>query len=433
MAFPLKDIRFTTRRQGDGDPVLYPRVLRDHAALPKIGIAIGYFESMLGRERQELDTEVLVQFFADHKLARCVVAALSRSYRYRSPGMANVVTRASLRRLEKAGLDSPKLLRLRLYDHVNDEGSGFVAEAARSSTFEQLEKRLGLRSKELERLLYLDAEEHAILTRVGERPDAEDVAAQFNFSVMESLLRHAEHVDLRFSSWAEEVAAGVEALCDANGVERNVSRDRSGARLRLLGRSDALGNWSRHGRRVARTVIQLLERGRSLVGEGSARLILRDRRAILRLTQEALNLLAGAAIPDTGWQDKQGDSRTLLAALAASPREARAGWTIRRLPDPRAWASGVLVPDLLVQQEWRALLICAVRSAAHGVRLAPVAKSITSGEPVLFVGDADSLAPLQAACARTVVTPDFDAGAVADVLDHLPEPAGQTPRRSRSA
>jgi len=120
MAFPLKDIRFTTRRQGDGDPVLYPRVLRDHAALPKIGIAIGYFESMLGRERQELDTEVLVQFFADHKLARCVVAALSRSYRYRSPGMANVVTRASLRRLEKAGLDSPKLLRLQGC-YVSDE------------------------------------------------------------------------------------------------------------------------------------------------------------------------------------------------------------------------------------------------------------------------------------------------------------------------
>src|SRR5689334_7085666 len=99
MAFPLKDVRFTTRRRGgarsntstaeaahpegsatDGGtegslPVLYPRLLRDTSIIPQIGIALGYFDSMVGKERREFDPELLVQFFGDHKVARCIVAS----------------------------------------------------------------------------------------------------------------------------------------------------------------------------------------------------------------------------------------------------------------------------------------------------------------------------------------------------------------------
>ena len=55
-AFSLSDVRVTSRRSRGGDPILYPKLLRDSSILPKISIAIDYFESMLGRERRELDT-----------------------------------------------------------------------------------------------------------------------------------------------------------------------------------------------------------------------------------------------------------------------------------------------------------------------------------------------------------------------------------------
>ena len=51
MAFPLSDLRLTTRRSSDGGWTFYPRLLRDRSFVPKIDIAIQYFETMLGRER----------------------------------------------------------------------------------------------------------------------------------------------------------------------------------------------------------------------------------------------------------------------------------------------------------------------------------------------------------------------------------------------
>src|SRR5919109_2764279 len=168
MSLPLKDVRFTTRRsRGDPDaaPALYPRLLRDRSVVPKVAITIEYFESMLGKERRELDPEVLVQFFGDHKLARCMVAALAHSYRYRNPALEEVVSRGAWRRLQRKGLTSPKALRLRLFDRLNEANDGFLRGADRAETLGQIEAELGLRTGELERLLYLDAAEHAVLVR----------------------------------------------------------------------------------------------------------------------------------------------------------------------------------------------------------------------------------------------------------------------------
>src|SRR5579884_3636811 len=106
MAFPLKALRLTSRRV-DGETLLYPRLMRDRAWLPKISIAIQYFEGMLGRERRELEVETLVHFLGDHRLARCVVGAMARSYRFRSPPLREVVSPAALKRMTRLGVDTP--------------------------------------------------------------------------------------------------------------------------------------------------------------------------------------------------------------------------------------------------------------------------------------------------------------------------------------
>lgn len=182
MSLPLKDIRFTTRRSDD-ERTLHPRLLRDRSVLPKIDIAVQYFESMVGRERRELDPEVLVHFFGDYKLARCMVAVLAHGYRYRPRELEQVVTRTALARLRRAGIDSPRSLRLALFDRVNTSDQGFLARTERESRLGRFEVELRLRRGELERLFYLDAEEHAVLTRVGNPPRPADVVAQHNFGV----------------------------------------------------------------------------------------------------------------------------------------------------------------------------------------------------------------------------------------------------------
>jgi predicted nuclease of restriction endonuclease-like RecB superfamily len=409
--------------------------------LPKVAIAVEYFESLVGRERQELDPEVLVQFFGDHKLARCVVAALVTTYQYRSPSFADVISRTALRRLQRLGIDTPRTLRAHLYEHLNGQdgqGDGFLRRAERAPTFTALEGRLGLRPGQLDQLLYLDAPEHARLRRVGAVPAPPDVAAQFNVGVLETLLRHGESVSLTLTAGGAGGAppAAIRALAAAADVDVSLhhagvsSPEAQGTlELRIAGRQDVLGSWARHGRRVARLVIQLLERGRPAVIDGAATISLRDRRAVLRLTPELLDILAGAPAPAAGWEDLPGwDAESLVRAIATwrgapGTRQGRAkaggtadhdrttaephGWSLRRLPDPQAWAAGVLTPDVLLHDGATVLRVCAVRSPGHGRRLAAIAPHATSGQPLLFAGRPEAVAPLLAAGVPAVSLPAF--------------------------
>ena len=421
MAFPLKDIRFTVRRSG-GETMLYPRLVRDRSFLPKVDIAVQYFESMLGRERRDFQTEVLVHFFGDHKLARCMVASLARSYRFRTPLLSEIVTKGALRRLERAGISSPVWLRFALFDRLNDFGHGFLPSAERAATLAAIEAELHLRSGELERLLHLDSDEHALLTRVGAEPRPEDVVAQYNFGVLETLLRHAQRIELELARPTAVERAGLLALFAEHGIEAEWTasgRDR----LALHGRQDAMGVWSRHGRRLARTVVELLIRVRPIVREGVVNLLQRDRKATLRLTPEALDLLSGPPTPCVGPEANDGWSQAELVEVAQALRGGRLGWSVRRLPDPQAWAAGVVLPDLLLRAAGQRRLVCAVRSLADAERLAPIARAATTGEPLLFVGPAAALGPLEAVEAGTVALASREPAAVAEALQWALDPA----------
>ena len=156
---------------------------------------------------------------------------------------------------------------------------------------------------QLERLLYLDADEHAVLRRTGPTPGPQDVVAQYNFGILETLLRHAQAIELLLTdgqggSPCPAPSAGLQDPRAVNDVE---------VTLRQAGRRGAAGapggaartpsvSWTRHGRRVARTVVQALERGRrSVARRRGGQVVLRDRRAVLRLTPEVLDLLSPGA------------------------------------------------------------------------------------------------------------------------------------------
>lgn len=410
MAFPLKMLRLTSRRSG-GETLVYPRLFRDRSWLPKIQIAISYFEQMLGRERRELEMETLVHFLGDHRLARCVVAAMARSYRFRTPTVEEMVSRTAFRRMQRLGLETPMALRLRLYDVVNDHAEGFASTPGRPELFSGIEENLRLREGQLDKLLVLDAEEHARLIRVGDRPRPEDVAAQYNLSVLDTLLRHAERVELRVAESSRQLLDGAAELAAIGGVDLGSG----GGALTLFGRQDAMGLWSRHGRRVSRALIQLLEHDRGAIGDGAAFLRLRDRTVRLQLTPELLDLLVGRPRPDAGWTALPGWSPAEVAQRVAEAPSGR-GWGVRRLPDPQAWAAGVVVPDLLLATETERVLVCAVRSAQHGERVAGLAPSASGGEPLVFVGDAAAVAPLRAVGARASALARLDLAELAAAL-----------------
>lgn len=406
MALSVKDVRFTTRRAGDGDPLLYPRLMKDRAILASIDVATQYFETMVGEERRALDPEALVHFFGDYKVARGMVASLGRVYRYRTPSIEELVSRSSWQRLERAGLSGPGAVRILLWDHANADRSGFLDGERRTEVVSTLEGRYGLRPGQLDRLAALDAPEHAILTRLGRAPAPADVLAEYRRGVVAALLAHAERVELTLGRGAAGHLERMRALAEIERVDLDLAVDAGGARVAVRGRADAFGSWARQGRRVARFVGRLLERVGRQVEDGSATVVTRTRRARMRLSGETLESLlpgperpASPTRPADGWETPPGWDDLAVAEAIGPGQPSVPGWLVRRDPEPRAWASGLLVPDLLIRPASgdlrSAVLVCLIRTAAQATRLAELLPAARGGEPVLLAGPGSLLEPLR--------------------------------------
>jgi hypothetical protein len=272
----------------------------------------------------------------------------------------------------------------------------------------RLQAELKLRPGQLEELLYLDRLEHLRLERVGARPHPAEVASRYNFQVLECLLRHAELVELVLNGPLAEQADAVVAIAGAHQVDTVL--ERAGARLCLLGRQDALGGWGRHGRRLVRSVLDVLDRARGLVVEGTAHLSIRGRRGRLRLAADLLDMLAGPA-----GASLEGEPDDLSRILRTCSDTLRAwGWRVRVRPEPYVGAQGVVLPDLLVQRtpETAPCLLVAVRGPHHARRLARLARAATSGETLVWVGRDIDLSELRAGAGPVL--------AVAGAHDALP-------------
>ena len=410
MSLSAKDVRFTSRRAQDGDPQVYPRLLKDRAILTSIDVALQYFETMVGEQRRALDPEALVHFFGDYKVARGMVASIGRVYRYRTPPLSEVVSRTSWTRLLRAGIDQPSALRVLLWDAANADRAGFLDGERRRQVVSGMEARFSLRAGQLDRLVALDAPEHAVLGRLGQRPQPADVLAEYRRSIVAALLTHSERVELTLGRTAASRLDQIRQLAEVERVDADLVAEAGGGRGGVRGQVDAFGSLARQGRRVARFVARLLERCGSQIEDGAATVLIRGRRARLRLSGETLAALAPrperAPAWADGWDSPPGwDDLSVWAGIGPG-QPSVPGWLVRRDPESRAWADGVVTADLLVRpagtDPLSGVLVSLVRTAAQAARLAALLPAMRGGEPWLFAGPDELLEPLRAAGAWTV-------------------------------
>lgn len=338
MAFRLQDLCKTTRRaSGSGLPWLFPRLLGDGRLDPRLGIALRFFETHLGRPRHELDAEALITLFGDPRLARGLIRCLSHTYRYRTRPLADVLGAECAAALAARGLTTPAHLRALAYARANQNG-GFVAPERRTAFLVDLID--GLHPTEIERALWLDAPDRAPLVRDGPLPTAADVRSRYNIQVLETLLCSApeSHFALRGDRKLVEAVAARHAV--------RVSVDAAG--VTLHGRPDACGSWARHGVRVARTALTLLAAG--ALGPGTATVQLGDRRYEVRLDAAQLRKALparGWSAPATVWEE----ANTVACAVQTLRRHGRlAGWRLYRWPEPLVAEQGVLWPEFTLRR-----------------------------------------------------------------------------------
>jgi predicted nuclease of restriction endonuclease-like RecB superfamily len=379
VAFSLSDFKKTSRTANKRH-VLYPHQLRDDRFLAAISYAIDYYERMVGRPRHELETATLMEFFGDPKLARGIVACLSRSYVWHEPTFAEVLPPAVWAWLQAAGWSSPARLRGVLYRYVNEHHDGFLLPRERAGALATLCADMPIDPPMFERLLTLDAPGEAILTKVAGTPDARDIVTLYNYHSLETPLRYAEtlRLTLRGSLWS--TLRTVHNIARRYGLQYDVEHDGAGifareATITWRGTRDALGSYRGSGRRIVRALLRLLAAHPDALVEGEALVHLRGKASVVVLDKRALRTL-GVHTTNTGsveaWDTDEADEwRT--AWTRAFVRGETGGWRLRRDPEPLVTDKGIIVPDYGLQRgTQRAALVLAPNASAVDALLKPL-------------------------------------------------------------
>lgn len=377
MPFRLTDVKKTVRSRSDGERYLHPKLLDGSAVAAQVALALSYFHARLGRTRREVDPEVLVRFFGDPKVARGLISCLNASYRWRARTLAEVLDAADVARLVGRSIFAPGDLRLYLYDVINDEADGFLAEV-REENLGGLARRLRLAPTKLEQLVALDADENAVLVRVGPVPEPAHVVALYNYHTVDAILRNSVRVEL----WEVGPAgcAALEEACAAQGIDLTWH----GTAALLHNQADAFGSYTRAGARLARAVYTAAAAAPTLLQSGRACVKLPGKTAWYLFDKEARRALTAS----TG-RIYRGDAWPELRELWGRYRAAQgtAGWRLVGSPDPVLTEAGLALAPFGCRRDDTQVYLWPVRDAAA---LADVAALRRAGLEVLPIVSAET-------------------------------------------
>src|SRR5262245_21397263 len=410
MSFKITDFKKTTRATGD-QRMLYPYQIRDDRYTASISYAIAYYERMVGRRRAEFEAETLLEFFGDARLARGLVACLARTYAWRAQTLAEALGDETARVLWRAGLRTPAALRAKLYGLANGRYGGVILPHEREAALAYLcstiadqeptndqrpttndevcrvgdeDQSIGNGSQcntqhitqttqsaiitpaQFEQALTLDAEDQHVLVKLGPTPEAHEIVALYNYHSLETAICHAERLRLRLRGpvWnivrdAHNLARRYRLRYEISGAPRTLFDDR--LELTLYGGRDALGGWTRVGRRLSRALLRLLAAHPDSLTDGEALVHLRSQTTTLRLDERALAALGVVVQAEQEltepWEEDVLDAFQ-HAWGRAFVRGRTAGWRLRRDPEPLIGSGAVVVPDFALLRGRERLALC---------------------------------------------------------------------------
>jgi hypothetical protein len=212
--------------------------------------------------------------------------------------------------------------------------------------------------------------------------DAAGTAAVLNeelrYHSLETAICHAEIVRLRLrgSVWsivrsAHNLARRHRVRYSTSGGPRSLFDDRLD--LALLGARDALGGWSRAGRRLARLLLRLIAAHPGALAGGEALVHIGGQPATLQLDERALTVLGAAAQlepPDSEAWDADVAEQFFKAWGRAYTRGQTAGWRLRRDPEPLIGTGALVMPDFALLRGGQRLALCLAPGRAAAEELA---------------------------------------------------------------
>lgn len=442
MSFKSTDFKKTVRKTGGGRQI-YPHQIRDERYTAAIGYAIAYYERMVGRRRAEFEGDTLLEFFGDPRLARGLVACLAQTYTWREQTPAEAFGEETALALARAGLRRPADFRARLHGLANGRYGGvilpherpealaflcarigsFTAEGAESGAIgpaahpsapaaaSPVERTPVLTPEQFERALTLDAEDQRVLVKLGPTPTPAEIVARYNYHSLETAICHTERLrlELRGPIWpivrsAHNLARRYRLRYQVGDPPHTLFDDRLD--LTLFGARDALGGWTRAGRRLSRALLRLLATHPGSLAGGEALVHVGGQPATLRLDERALEVLGVAAREEPpeseAWESDVAElfqrawSRAYLGGRTG-------GWRVRRDAEPVIGAGALVVPDLVLLRGQQRIALCFASGRASAEALAKSLHRIEQRSGVVVVVP-DAVAEALPSCPSPLVS-----------------------------
>jgi len=289
--FSLQDVKKQVQRRGSE---LYVNLhfLQPGERAKELTSLIAYYEQRLGQPRRSFSVDDARACIGDYRLAHCLISSLSAWYQWQQCSWSEVLERLGGEahiQLTAADITSPVLLRLALFNHVNDLYQGFLSAAQRTEALQAFAERYHLSVSDLEYLLALDSDEEEILVRTTPTcPRHQDVNGLYNQWAFEAALftssqvrfvidcdaferaSHAEKQSLTQASMGTGIGAVIKRLCFLArklGVYYDLAYEEPSSHkapllhLTLYGPQEMTGTPQQYGLRLARLCRQLLGYG----------------------------------------------------------------------------------------------------------------------------------------------------------------------------
>jgi predicted nuclease of restriction endonuclease-like RecB superfamily len=381
MLFSLSNLKRRSVRDPEGELCVVPKLLHGRSTLKLVEQAIDLFDSFTGKPRSEYDPRALEAVMGDYRLGRCIEACLLTRYAFVQPQLDSLLFQEQVEGLVSRGLAGSSEMRFALWDAANERYGGFAPPESRADLLSELAREWGLPPDPalLDRLLSLDSDAHAILTRTGDVPSPREIVLQYNRGAVQTLLAHSTQVQMAVSHLPGAALKRLYFVAKRRGVLVDIEADGAGGfNLLLYGPEQAFGTADKYGRRLADVSLSLLRSLLSMPGlpdvqvAAVASLVLHDRPYRFYIGSEILERLdyapqleaangrvaettasysVGSAVEMDGSEPEEPSFDSLVEARLY--KEYRSlerqgythGWTLQREPEPVLAPGIVLIPD----------------------------------------------------------------------------------------
>jgi predicted nuclease of restriction endonuclease-like RecB superfamily len=320
----------------------------DEAMTRELSEASDWYERMIDTKFSDYDEEEIKSLFSDSKVATLGISVFSRFYSFRARNLDDLLDQSQLAVLSEMGIANCMDLRLRFFEHLSLDHSGFLSSESRDFMMGEFAEEMGLSKDVLEDALWLDEEDNRVLVRLTEsRP--QDPGGMYNFEVLSTIL--CSSYSLRIGPIIDgSLTRFVFRNLRLYGLLFNILSSEGGVVFHVEGPLTIYGKSSKFGYRLALLIYRIyqLYSRRKFSCHIEVEFRKSKKKVLLEVESDQMPPLSWPNIGDL--RLNLFDSKVEAKLYSTFKAIDLNGWSVEREPRPISYGDSLFIPDFSLQR-----------------------------------------------------------------------------------